>query len=147
MTDDDALLGDEGATSEGDTLTPKQAAEACRVSLRTVRRWLSAGELEGAYRDPEGNWHIPHAAIIDRLPAGAAAEETDTRTRVALRVELEHARNELELERTKRIGAERLAEAAERLADAERRRADDLSSALKALMPGPEAPRRRWGRR
>lgn len=49
------------------TLTVKQYAEAVGVSDRTVKRWLDADELPGAYQDARGWWWIP--AETTRTPA------------------------------------------------------------------------------
>jgi hypothetical protein len=70
--DPDTLTPAQG--SPGDTLTRRQVADACRVSLRTVSRWLDAHELEGAHQDTDGVWRIPRAAILGRLPKGAPGE-------------------------------------------------------------------------
>lgn len=134
-----------------DTLTPREAAERCRVSLRTMRRWLAAGELEGATRDDEGRWHIPPAAILGRLPTGAVPEAPPPSSD-----ELAELRAALELERTRRQAAERLADAERARAEAVERALEDVSLALRALSAGtetgaaqpppePERRRRRFG--
>lgn len=96
-----------------DYLTVKEVAEACDVSLRTVRRWLSNRELEGAFQDPEGErrWHVPPLAILDRLPSEADRDEANPKKRGTLKHQLVEARHALDLEVNRRIAAEKLVEA------------------------------------
>lgn len=47
-------------------------AEACKVSTRTVRRWLAAGLVPGAAQDRKGVWSIPAAAPAPVLRPNAA---------------------------------------------------------------------------
>lgn len=44
-------------------LTVKQYAESQRVSDRTVKRWLDADALPGAYQDGSGWWRIPAGTV------------------------------------------------------------------------------------
>jgi hypothetical protein len=156
------------------TLTPAQAARAVRRDIRTVRRWLAAGMLEGAYRDAAGGWHIPRAALLEHLPAGASPDAPsstpDTPSAAPVdRDELERLRAEVAELRLRVAHVDEL-----RRADAELRRAleanlDDARQALRMLearpagpvmgapsgpvMPTPPTPevapprRRRWARR
>jgi hypothetical protein len=95
------------------TLTPKQVSEACRVSLRTVRRWLAAGQLPGAYQSSDGCWHVPPGALTGRLPTGAAPAPERAPT-PAPADELERLRTELaELRHRDELRALELAHAAE----------------------------------
>lgn len=108
----------------GDTLTRRQVADACRVSLRTVSRWLERGELEGAAQDADGVWHVPRTAILGRLPTGATPEPgppADSLSQVG------HAPEELEELRAENAELRRRAE----LAETERRHAETLAAALR----------------
>ena len=119
-----------------DYLTVKEVAEACDVSLRTVRRWLSNRELEGAFQDPEGErrWHVPPLAIIDRLPSEADKDGTSPKKRGSLQHQLTETRHALDLEVNRRI-------AAERLADERKERIDEQVKAISFYQAAIEAPR------
>lgn len=67
-------------------LTLQQYAEAKEVDQRTVKRWLSAGELPGAIKDEDsGKWSIPadarrtkgHGLRATPVPDRATAEVTE----------------------------------------------------------------------
>lgn len=143
--------------SDDDTLTPPQAAKACRVSLRTFRRWLAAGELEGAYRDEDGYWHIPKTSILGRLPTGAPPEAEPARDDDdGMGSYVARLLSELEVERARRHAAEAIADAERARADAVERALEDVGLALRALAAGATDDdaeptegtprRRRWGR-
>jgi excisionase family DNA binding protein len=53
-----------------------QYADHAGVSVRTVERWLSAGELPGATQAPDGRWHIPADTIRTR-PLERQPRQTD----------------------------------------------------------------------
>jgi hypothetical protein len=60
--------GGEGAaqseTAEGPSdLTISEAARACAVNHRTIRRHRDAGDFPGAYKDQENVWRIPTADL------------------------------------------------------------------------------------
>ncbi len=95
--------------SEG-TLSVKAAAEACHVSLRTVRRWLANDELAGATQRADGVWEIPPPAIVGKLKSDYEDEETDPKKRGTIKAELAQTKKELEIEQLRRIYAERNAE-------------------------------------
>lgn len=125
---DDELTVELPVPGSTGTLTPKQAADACRVSVRTVRRWLAAEQLPGAYRTPDDCWHIPLAALTGRLPTGAdATPERAPATTTTSSVTEHELRLELAVERARR-------EAAELLADERGRRADKLEAALESTL-------------
>lgn len=140
----------------GDTLTRRQVADACRVSLRTVSRWLDRHELEGARQDDEGVWLIPRAAILGKLPTGAPGEPPPAGPLPAIG----SPKNADELERLRAEVSElrRRAEVAEAVARERGDALEDARLALRALAagaptptstpapaPGPvDAPRRRW---
>lgn len=57
--------------------TVAEYAKARRITDRTVKRWLAAGELPGAQKDEQGRWLIP--ADADRTEASGqlvALEQT-----------------------------------------------------------------------
>ena len=119
-----------------DYLSVKEVAEACGVSLRTVRRWLANRELEGAFQDPEGEkkWHIPPLSILDRLPSGSDTDEADPKKRGTLKHQLSEARHSLELEVNRRIAAEKLVEA-------HKERIDEQVKAITFYQAAIEAPK------
>lgn len=154
-------------------LTPRQAAEQCGVSIRTMRRWLNAGELEGARRDADGHWQIPPTALMGRLKPSTPEQPTlpelnATRDALAdVRDELNATLIELATERANRealelVANERLERVrnAERRADMAERNLSELIGKIPQLGPGPstpaptptpaehtEHPRRRWWNR
>lgn len=154
-------------------LTPRQAAAQCGVSIRTMRRWLTAGELDGAHRDAEGHWQIPPTAIVGRLKPSKPEqpelpELNATRDELGqVRDELNATRLELATERANREALELVANerldrvrSAERRADVAERNLHELIGKMPQLGPGPatptpaptpaeptEHPRRRWWNR
>lgn len=125
-------------------LTIQAAAEACNISTRTVRRYLSDEKFPSAYKAPDpatkqDRWLIP---ITDLLSAGlklttpeeaAALQEPAPTDRVAeLELELERTRAELRMQTA--------------LATEREKALEDARLALRALAagppvePAPEAP-------
>lgn len=51
-------------------LTVAEVAASQRVSVRTVHRWISAGQIPGAYRAGK-RWRIPPAALAAFLTTGS----------------------------------------------------------------------------
>ena len=49
-----------------DLLTPQEAAEFLRVTLKTIYQWLKACEFPGA-RQVGCSWRIPRKAVTDRF--------------------------------------------------------------------------------
>ncbi|GAA2732823.1 helix-turn-helix domain-containing protein [Actinocorallia aurantiaca] len=49
-------------------MTSGQVADAFGVSVRTVRRWATAGRLP-YFRTPTGHRRFPHSAVTALLPA------------------------------------------------------------------------------
>lgn len=123
-------------------LTPREAAERCRVSIRTMRRWLAAGELEGAFRTADGHWNIPPHALMGRLPRSKPAPEPTPVVAAPTSPPVGDAIVELRLELA--IERERRA-AAEQLADERGRRADELGQALERALGALEAHTRQLG--
>jgi hypothetical protein len=61
------------------TLTLAAAAKSTGRSESTIRRALTAGRLEGAYRAPDGSWRIPTAALVAAgYLAGTTPADTPT---------------------------------------------------------------------
>lgn len=51
-------------------LTVAEVAASQRVTIRTVRRWIHAGQIPGTYRAGK-QWRIPPAALASFLAAGS----------------------------------------------------------------------------
>lgn len=51
-------------------VTAAQYAERAGTTERTVKRWLAADELPGAYKDERDRWMIPVDAVRTPRPAG-----------------------------------------------------------------------------
>ncbi len=56
-------------------LTPAQLAEEMQVTVATVRRWISTGELHASKAGPR-RWTI-RRSDVDRFLAGAGRSEPD----------------------------------------------------------------------
>jgi len=125
-------LGLDVTVPDGDVLTRKQAAEACRVSLRTVSRWLVAGQLSGAYQDANDVWHIPVTAVVPHLPKKAPGEKTPKPTALDEVAEL----------RAQVADLLRRAEVAEAIAKERGESLADARLALRALTAGDHSDAR-----
>jgi hypothetical protein len=119
------------------TLT--QAAQHLAASRSTLRRRLDHNDFPNAYQDPAGVWKIP---LEDFLAAGFTPVQSVSNTSITdlaqpkpelahdLAQRLQHAENQLSIERAQRI-------AAEQVATAQRQRAESLELALRLLEPPP----------
>jgi hypothetical protein len=125
-------------------LTISEAASACGVNRRTIRRRLDAGAFPSAYRDEAVSqgpapWRIP---VEDLLGAGLRPHAPTPPTEAAEGVspgpvtapgEVERLRAELAEERARRRVAEAVAEEREKALE-------DARLALRALTAGPPEP-------
>lgn len=141
--------------SERPTLTVRQAAKATRVSMRTIRRRLSAGEFPNATQDTSDRlmpWRIP---VDDLLAAGMTLYAPTPADEDEPAPQVQHEqRDELDVLRAEVAEWRRRAEVAEAIADERAARIEDLGVALRALAAGSPIEdedagqrRRRWGRR
>lgn len=129
--------------TSGTTLAISEAARRMGVSVSTLRRRLTKGQIPGAHKapGPDGlEWRVPVSALPD-TPSVSSPVDTD---------EVQSLRDELAELRTRVAVAEALDEA--RRAEVESLRtmlAAALDKVPKALEPGPEdkSRRRRWGRK
>jgi excisionase family DNA binding protein len=142
-----------GTTDHGTTLTLPEAAERLEMSVRTLRRMVQAGQLEGAYLAPGKygeTWQVPVATVEQYLTRDRQKVPTATaRTQQELdelRHRVQQLEHDLELQRA--------------LADERRHQLEQLHmtmrmlTAAQAATPAPqpeptpaEAPRKRWWRR
>lgn len=129
--------------TSGTTLAISEAARRMGVSVSTLRRRLTKGQIPGAHKapGPDGlEWRVPVSALPD-TPSTSSPVDTD---------EVESLRNELAELRTRVAVAEALDEA--RRAEVESLRtmlAAALDKVPKALESGEvnKPRRRRWGRK
>lgn len=152
-----ALPPDEPPTSAGHIFTLAEAAAACQVAERTVRRRLPLLADHGATRNPDGSWSIPLGALLavgftpgrptppdepDESPASAATAAALADRVAALEVQLVQARADVLVAEAHRQAAERVATLAERallmLETARPAPADSVTAVTK--------PRSRFGR-
>lgn len=136
-TDSTTADGTDWSTYSGPVWSAAEAARRCGIPRSTLTRRLAAGAIPGAHRDADG-WHIPAMGLAvagiatvppaDDSPADGDQGHGDADAAATAQVAALAA--ELETERARREGAERLAE--ERAA-----RITDLQTALRALAPAP----------
>jgi hypothetical protein len=131
----------------GQRFTVSEAARACRVDRRTLRRFLDRGDFPNARRKvgphgpDSGPWTIPLADLVAaglrvHQPAGPdlpTAPGPDLDALARLRADLDAERHRRELAEHGRELAER---ERDRLAD----NVADLRTALRMLGPGPQTP-------
>ncbi len=133
-------------------LSVSGAAKACGVSRRTIHRRLAEKAFPAATQDHDGTWRIP---VDDLLGAGfhlyAPVPETPIPTQGGTESahgpaqertpEVGRLRDAL-VEAERRLGtAEHRANLAEAIAAERLRTIDTLSTALRALQPGPQPAR------
>lgn len=113
-------------------LSISEAARRTGTSRTTVRRRLDAGELQWAWRTPDGAWRVPVSDLLacgfelSDGPRPSAEPSTDSEADSGRVAQLER---DLAVERARREAAERIA--AERLD-----RVEDLRGVLRALEAG-----------
>lgn len=145
MSEQPALPAKAGTAEHGTLLSLRDAAARLSVSVATLRRWLRAGELDGAVQQrgahgPE--WFVPLATVESRLAGSRVAKPatSSSASELAAAVELVH-RLELELATVRALAAER----AQQL--------DQLHATMRTLMltagsePASEPQRKRWWRK
>lgn len=130
--------GRDWSAYSGPVWSAAEAARRCNVSRTTLTRRLNAGEIPGAEKTADG-WQIPAQGLAIAGLAGQTAPDApetddgdqDAADRAAAEAaEVAMLRAQLETERARREGAERLAD--ERAA-----RILDLQTALRAIAPPP----------
>lgn len=140
-------------TGHGTTLSLAETATRLQLSVRTVRRMVLAGKLEGAYLAPGKygeTWQVP-VATVERYLAGpqrsVITPSSDQAELETLRDRVSQLEHDLELQRT--------------LADERRHQLEQLHMTMRMLTAGQNpapstpapvpndqpAPRRRWWRR
>lgn len=113
--------------SSGTTVSISEAARRSGVSISTLRRRLTKGQVAGAHKapGPDGEeWRIPVAALDD-LGSAPTGERTTSR---------DDLQRELDNERRAREHAEQLAAAETRRADSAERAREDLSRTIEGLL-------------
>ena len=136
----------------GTSVALSEAADRLGVSLSTVRRWLRAGELDGAHqqRTPNGlAWFVPVATIEQLKSAGRAHGTPPARQAAPSAGELDELRQ--------RLHAQELELAALRALATERaQQIDELHSTMRTLAitagsttstTATAEPRKRWWRK
>ena len=117
-------------------LTVRQAAEACRVSIDTIRRRLRAGNIDGAERTGPNDWDGWLLPVSGLRSAGLEPE-------LARRVEADAAVIALRAERAEllaRLEGERArSDALSALVERQDREIARLERILEAVLPGRAA--------
>lgn len=143
----------------GVALTVKEAAAACGVSTKTIRRRLDGGLFPNAVRGPgvreglEGPWLIPTADLLASGLSFSAPKPAQPGSRAPASIEAPASTDSAQLEKLKADNAAlatELAHAKELLARSDAS-LDDARLALRALTAGPPVSepraRRGWFRR
>ena len=125
----------------GPTVSLADAARHSPRSVATLRRWLNAGTIAGAERDPaNGAWVIPITALVEAgaWPSTTPPDpEAEPAPDAALEDALEDALAQVEaltaIARASEVQARHQIE----LREAAERNADDLRTALRMLEAGP----------
>ncbi len=125
--------------------SPRQAAELCRVSEKTIKRKLASLAEHGATKDALGHWQIPYVALlaVDGLspgrptpPEGASRDSDPPEMGSLVPASETVSLNEIGLqERLARAEAER--DSARREIETQTRAIDGLMLALRAIESGP----------
>lgn len=118
-----------------------EAAERCGVSKSTVRRYRESGRFPDAFKDDAGAWKIP---LTNLLAVGWSPVDPESPPEPPENVAAERVRVlelELEVERTKRASAERIAAMAETHLE-DMRRALRMLEGVRPVVtePAPEQP-------
>jgi len=53
-----------GLDPDGVDLTAGEVADRLKIGVRTITRYLAAGEFPGSYR-LKGSWRVPQAGVIE----------------------------------------------------------------------------------
>jgi hypothetical protein len=125
----------------GPTVSLADAARHSPRSVATLRRWLNAGTIAGAERDPaNGAWVIPITALVEAgaWPSTTPPDpEAEPAPDAALEAALQDALAQVEaltaIARASEVQARHQIE----LREAAERNADDLRTALRMLEAGP----------
>ena len=125
----------------GPTVSLADAARHSPRSVATLRRWLNAGTIAGAERDPaNGAWVIPITALVEAgaWPSTTPPDpEAEPAPDAALEAALEDALAQVEaltaIARASEVQARHQIE----LRELAERNADDLRTALRMLEAGP----------
>ena len=122
------------------------AADACSVSVRTVRRYLSDDRIPGAEK-VDGQWRIPASGLVAAglEPGRPAPPPRDHVDVAAVEAERDSLRREVSAQRARAEVAEALAaDRAEHVADL-RRSIEDLRRQLPPAPPAGDAENRPAG--
>ncbi|WP_139277906.1 hypothetical protein [Rhodococcus marinonascens] len=139
-------------TNPGQTFTVTAAAEACRVSRKTITRRLDQLRNGGAYKDSAGAWVIPLSALLhagltpgrpappDAVPVPQSADvgHQDTRTTTEVQAQL------ADLQRRAEVAEALAAERAEQITDL-RRTLAMLTTGRPDTTPPPQTDTRQRG--
>ncbi len=125
----------------GPTVSLAEAARHSPRSVATLRRWLNAGTIAGAERDPaNGAWLIPIASLVEAgaWPSTTPPDpEAEPAPDAALEDALEDALEQLEAMTAVARASEVQARHQIELRELAERNADDLRTALRMLEAGP----------
>jgi excisionase family DNA binding protein len=61
------------ASSDGDYVTAREAADILKMNIKTVQRLCRDKFLAGAIKTRGGHWRIPRASVLDYRSGGRAA--------------------------------------------------------------------------
>jgi helix-turn-helix protein len=108
------------------SLTISQAARACGVNRRTIRRHREAGDFPGTYRDGQGTWRI---LVSDLAAAGYPPHLIRRLDEPTEATQLDRLRGEVAVLRERLV-------ATERVARERQERIEDLRLVMR-MLPGP----------
>jgi len=123
----------------GTMLTLREAAERLEVSVKTVRRMITRGDIVGAYQVPMASgkgtqWVMPYSEIVKaENTAQAKPEAVATSELNELREQVAKLSQALELQQA--------------LATERAYQLEALHTSLRAIMPAQNTTRPRWWRR